>query len=262
MASKAVEASDASGVAGPFLSLSAIRKRFGHVDALSGVDLDVFPGEVVGLLGDNGAGKSTLIKIIAGVQNPTSGSVIIDGKTIQNSTPQQARTLGIETIYQDLALAGNLDIAQNIFLGRETTGWLLGFLPKVSNHAMRENTAAVLEKLRIRIPSLRTPVAQLSGGQRQAVAIARALYWQAKLVIMDEPTAALGVSEHEKVIELVRDLAAQGVAVLLVTHIMQDALAVTDRIAVLTRGRKALDRPTTELDRTQVVDAMLTGDAT
>ncbi|NNC23102.1 sugar ABC transporter ATP-binding protein [Salinisphaera sp. USBA-960] len=253
--------SSGAAAAGPFLTLSGIAKRFGSVNALTGVDLNVHAGEVVGLLGDNGAGKSTLVKIMSGVEAPSAGSVAVAGQAMTEVTPQRARTAGVETIYQDLALASNLDVAENIFLGREMTGRMLGIVPTVRRKAMREQTQASLDQLRIRIPSLRAKVSTLSGGQRQAVAIARALYWQAKLVIMDEPTAALGVSEHDKVIELVRELAAKGVAVILVTHVMQDALAVTDRITVLARGAKAMDRATRDLDRNQVVHAMMTGEA-
>lgn len=255
-------ACDSQSAAGPLLSLSSIGKRFGNVQALTDVNLDVQAGEVVGLLGDNGAGKSTLIKIISGVQSATSGSLTIDGRVVRDLDPQKVRSLGIETIYQDLALAPNLDVAQNIFLGREISTNILGILPKIRRREMHEHTQEALQKLRIRIPSLYTQVGNLSGGQRQAVAIARALFWQARLVIMDEPTAALGVSEHEKVIELVHDLAEQGVAVILVTHTMQDALAVTDRIVVLAHGAKALESPTADLDRTQIVHAIMTGEAT
>lgn len=260
MPDKTSEAGGAENAAGPFLALSGIGKRFGNVDALSGVDLTVREGEVVGLLGDNGAGKSTLVKIISGVETPTSGSITVADQINHESTPQRARAFGIETIYQDLALASNLDVVENVFLGREMTGLLFRVLPQVKRKEMRKEAQASLDELQIRIPSLQAKVETLSGGQRQAVAIARALYWQARLVIMDEPTAALGVSEHEKVIELVRELASKGVAVILVTHTMQDALAATDRIAVLARGTKALDRQTSELDRAQVVHAMMTGE--
>lgn len=252
---------DAAGAPRPVVSLRGISKRFGPIQALKGVDLDIYPGEVLGLLGDNGAGKSTLIKVISGAHPPSDGRMRFGDRDVRVFTPDTARTLGIETIYQDLSLAGNLDVSLNIFLGRELRGRLLGFLPRLQWTRMREEARAALDRLQIHVPSLRAPVETLSGGQQQSVAIARALYWKARLVIMDEPTAALGVSEHETVIRLIRDLAAQGVAVILITHNMDDALSVTDRIVVLTRGEKVLERSTGDLTQADVVHAMMWGRA-
>ncbi|WP_455385513.1 ATP-binding cassette domain-containing protein, partial [Acidihalobacter prosperus] len=187
------------------LSLRGIGKRFGAVEALRGVDLDVYPGEVVALLGDNGAGKSTLIKVVAGAHPPSSGSMTFNGRAVRQFDPRHARELGIETIYQDLALAENLDVSANIFLGREMRRRGIG-LPVLDGARMRREAAQALDRLGIHIPDLGQAVGELSGGQRQAVAVARAVYWQAKLVIMDEPTAAVGVGEHEAILELITTL--------------------------------------------------------
>ncbi len=233
--------------------------RFGAIEALKGVDLDIYPGQVLGLLGDNGAGKSTLIKVVAGVHTPSAGHITFEGRETRMAPPEHARALGVETIYQDLAMAGNLDIATNIFLGREQRKRFLGVFPGLDRAKMRREAEKPLEQLGIHIPNLRAEVGTLSGGQQQSVAIARALYWEAKLVIMDEPTAALGVSEHDAVLQLISKLAGQGVAVILITHVMADAMKVTDRIAVLTRGAKALEDDTSALSEDDVVRAMLVG---
>ena len=240
------------------LSLRGITKRFGAVEALKGVDLDVRAGEVLALLGDNGAGKSTLVKVIAGAHAPSGGSMSFADQGLRSFDPRHARELGIETIYQDLALAENLDVGANIFLGRELRRRRLG-LPMLDRSRMREQAARVLEQLDIHIPDLRRPVGELSGGQRQAVAVARAVYWQARLVIMDEPTAAVGVGEHEAILQLITRLAGQGVAVILITHTMADVWRVADRIAVLTRGAKALEGAPDELGEDAVVRSMLFG---
>ena len=241
------------------LELRGIRMRFGAVEALRGIDLSIGAGEVVGLLGDNGAGKSTLIKIIAGVHAPTSGEVRFEGKTVRSFMPDHARQLGIETIYQDLALAGNLDVAANIFLGRELKTRVLGLLPIADRGRMRKEAQAATRRLGIHIPAPRAPVQNLSGGQQQSVAVARAVYWKARLVIMDEPTAALGVAEHDMVLDLIQELGRQGVSVIFITHTMQDALRTTDRLVVLTRGTKALESDTGEVSEEDVVSAMLVG---
>ncbi len=240
------------------LQLRGIGKRFGAVHALRGIDLEVHPGEVLALLGDNGAGKSTLVKIIAGAQPPTSGEMMMAGEKVTLFDPRHAHDLGIETIYQDLAVAENLDVATNIFLGRERKSRLLGTVPVLARREMRREAASALRHLAIELP-LRQAVGELSGGQRQAVAIARAAYWQARLVIMDEPTAAIGVGEHEAILQLIQNLAQSGVAVILVTHTMPDVWRVATRIVVLTRGEKALEGNTTELDEERVVRAMLVG---
>lgn len=240
------------------LSLRGIAKRFGAVEALRSVDLDVHAGEVVALLGDNGAGKSTLIKVISGAHAPSGGSMIFANQTLRQFDPRHARDIGIETIYQDLALAENLDVGANIFLGRELRRRRLGF-PVLDRARMRVDAVRALDQLDIHIPDLNRPVGELSGGQRQAVAVARAVYWQAKLVIMDEPTAAVGVGEHEAILQLIARLAKRGVAVILITHTMADVWRVADRIAVLTRGTKALEGAPTELGEDAVVRSMLFG---
>jgi ABC-type sugar transport system, ATPase component len=242
----------------PLLSLRSIGKRFGAVQALRDIDLDIWPGEVLALLGDNGAGKSTLVKIIAGAQAPSTGTMHFNDQTVRQFDPRYARDLGIETLYQDLAVAENLDVAANIFLGRERKRRLLGIFPILARREMRKQSALALQKLAIELP-LRQPVGELSGGQRQAVAIARAAYWQAKLVIMDEPTAAIGVGEHAAILHLIQTLAASGVAVILITHTMPDVWQVASRITVLTRGEKALDGNPESLDENTVVKAMLVG---
>jgi ABC-type sugar transport system, ATPase component len=249
--------SERSGHA-PLLSLRGIGKRFGAVQALRDIDLDIWPGEVLALLGDNGAGKSTLVKIIAGAQAPSTGTMHFNHQAVRQFDPRYARDLGIETLYQDLAVAENLDVAANIFLGRERKRRLLGIFPILARREMRKQSALALQKLAIELP-LRQPVGELSGGQRQAVAIARAAYWQAKLVIMDEPTAAIGVGEHSAILHLIQTLAASGVAVILITHTMPDVWQVASRITVLTRGEKALDGNPENLDENTVVKAMLVG---
>ena len=242
----------------PLLELRNIGKRFGAVHALRGIDLQISSGEVLALLGDNGAGKSTLVKIIAGAHAPSSGEMFLAGSKVSLFDPRLAHDLGVETIYQDLAVAENLDVATNIFLGRERKSRVLGFLPVLARREMRREAASALERLAIELP-LRQVVGELSGGQRQAVAIARAAYWQARLVIMDEPTAAIGVGEHEAILKLIQNLARSGVAVILVTHTMPDVWQVATRIVVLTRGEKALEGKTGELTEERVVRAMLVG---
>src|SRR6266516_8225288 len=221
----------------PILQVKDLYKRFGGLVAVDHVSLDIHPGEVVGLLGDNGAGKSTLIKMISGVYKPDGGQLLLDGEAVSFSTPLEARRRGIETIYQDLALCENLDASANIFLGRERMRHQLGIFRVLDRPYMLRESRQVLDQLDIRIPELRSPIRQLSGGQRQAVAIARAVYWNARLMIMDEPTAAVGVPEQRKVLQLVRALREAGVPVILITHNMQDAFAVADRLLVMRRGR-------------------------
>lgn len=240
------------------LSLRGITKRFGAVEAIRGVDLQVRSGEIVALLGDNGAGKSTLIKVIAGAHAPSGGSMIFANQTMRQFDPRRAREIGIETIYQDLALAENLDVGANIFLGRELCRHPLG-VPVLDRARMRDEAVRALDQLDIHIPDLNQPVGELSGGQRQAVAVARAVYWDAKLVIMDEPTAAVGVGEHEAILQLIARLAQRGVAVILITHTMADVWRVADRIVVLTRGAKALEGAPSELGEDAVVRSMLFG---
>ena len=244
----------------PFLRLRGVTKRFGAVLALEDIDLEVRRGEVLGLLGDNGAGKTTLVKIISGVHQPTSGTIACGGEVVRISGPDRAHDLGIETVFQDLALIPNLPVAANFFIGRERTFDLVpGLIRILRGREMERDAAATLEKLSIHIPSLRVTVDSLSGGQRQAVAIARAIRWKANLVILDEPTAALAVGEQKKVLELTRQLASQGVAVIYITHNMSDVLAVTDRVAVLHRGRVAGERVTRETDQNEIVRLIMAG---
>jgi len=248
-----------TGCSVPLLELEGIRRRFGAIEALRGIDLTMQAGEVLALLGDNGAGKSTLIKIIAGAQAPSAGKIRFAGTAITRFDPRHARSLGIETIYQDLALAENLDAATNIFLGREQHRRLFGLMPVLARQSMRQAAVAALESLDIHLPDLTQPVGGMSGGQRQAVAIARAVYWKARLVIMDEPTAAVGVSEHDAILKLVERLAQTGVAVILITHTMVDVWRVASRMMVLTRGSVALEGEPDKLDEQTVVSAMLFG---
>ncbi len=219
------------------LQCNGVCKFFGGLTALDHVDFEVSRGEVVALLGDNGAGKSTLIKCISGVYKPERGHVTFNQAEITNHSPSEIRDRGIETIYQDLALAENLDVGANVFLGKERTRKFMGIFSVTDDETMRKEANAVLDRLDIHIPSLKQKLVNLSGGQRQAVAIARALYWNAQLVIMDEPTAALGVPEQRKVLTLVRTLRDQGVPVILISHTMQDVMEVADRIVVMRRGR-------------------------
>ncbi len=226
--------------------------------ALSEVDLDIPAGQVTALAGDNGAGKSVLIKCIAGIHAPDGGQMWWAGEPVHIRTPRDAAALGIETVYQDLALCDNLDIVQNMFLGRERVQ--RNSLDEESMEKAAQETLTSLAVTTVR--SIRQPVASLSGGQRQSVAIAKAVLWNSKLVIMDEPTAALGVAQTAMVLELVRRLADRGHAVLIVSHNMNDVFEVADRIAVLHLGKLAAVRPIADLDRQIVVDLMTTGVST
>jgi len=243
----------------PLLRLEGVSKNFGPVQALSDIDLDIPAGQVTALIGDNGAGKSVTIKTIAGIHAPEHGQIFWDGKPVRIRTPREAAALGIETVYQDLALCNNLDIVQNMFLGRERVNERV-FLDEESMEKAAGETLSSLAVTTVR--SIRQPVASLSGGQRQSVAIAKAVLWDAKLVIMDEPTAALGVAQTRMVLELTRRLAEQGHAALFVSHNMNDVFEVADRVAVLFLGRMAAVRPASELDVATVVDIMTTGTST
>jgi simple sugar transport system ATP-binding protein len=243
----------------PILSARELSKHFGGVAALERVSFDLFPGEVLALAGDNGAGKSTLIKAIAGVHQPDHGEIWYDGARVQFASPREARDRGIETIYQDLALADNLDVGANVFLGREPASRFLGILPRIDRPAMREAARRTMHSLDIEIERLDVPVRALSGGQRQAVAIGRAIYWNAKVLIMDEPTAALGVPEQRKVMALIQRLKTQNVAVIFISHNLGDIFAVADRILVLRRGVKAGERRIGETDGDEIVKLMVGG---
>ena len=242
----------------PILEVRNVTKRFGGLTALDNVSFELYPGEVLALAGDNGAGKSTLIKCISGVHQPSEGQVVFDGRSVQIATPQDSRTLGIETIYQDLALAENLDVGSNVFLGRERTKKVFGVFPVLDRPSMRAASAEVLETLDIQT-RLDRPVRDLSGGQRQAVAIGRAIFWKARVLIMDEPTAALGVPEQRKVVELIHKLKAQGVGIVFISHNLGDIFAVSDRILVLRRGVKAGERLVGETNGDEVVKLMVGG---
>jgi ABC-type sugar transport system ATPase subunit len=242
----------------PLLQLRGVSKRFGAVQALVDIDFDVPAGEVTALVGDNGAGKSVLIKCIAGIHTPDSGQILWDGKAVHIGTPRAAAELGIETVHQDLALCDNLDIVQNMFLGREIVKHFA-----LDESAMEKEAGETLKGLAVTtVRSVRQVVASLSGGQRQSVAIAKAVLWNSKLVIMDEPTAALGVAQTAMVLKLVRRLADQGLAVLLVSHNMNDVFEVADVVAVLRLGHLVAVRPRAEIDPHIVVDLMTTGVST
>jgi simple sugar transport system ATP-binding protein len=245
----------------PILSVRNVSKRFGGVHALERVSFDLYPGEVLALAGDNGAGKSTLIKTIAGVYHRDEGEIALDGRPVTFADPKQARAAGIETIYQDLALADNLDVGANVFLGREPRRLRWGFLPVIDRPAMEAAARTAVSTLDIEIPRFDRPVRALSGGQRQAVAIGRAIHWKARLLIMDEPTAALGVPEQRKVMALVRSLKAQNVAVIFISHNLHDIFAVSDRILVLRRGIVAGERRIDETNGEEVVRLMVGGTA-
>jgi ABC-type sugar transport system ATPase subunit len=224
----------------PALSIRRAAKRFGSVTALDGVDLDVRPGEVLALLGDNGAGKSTLIKCISGAYRLDSGTIEMNGEAVAIRSPAQARALGIETVYQDLALFDNLKPSENFFAGRELAGptWLPKSLRILRRRKMRSATEEVLNRLQVSLPDLDSVVGLMSGGQRQAVAVSRAAAFASKVVILDEPTAALGIRESRHVLELVRRLRDEGRAVLVISHAMDHVMQVADRVVVLRRGRK------------------------
>lgn len=215
----------------PILSLRKVSKNFGAVAALTDIDLDVYPGEVVALVGDNGAGKSTLIKTLAGAHSPTSGSISFEGKEVVMEGPSDALSLGIATVFQDLALCENLDVVANIFLGQEQSPW------HMDETEMEVTSWTLLNELAARIPSVRDVVASLSGGQRQTVAIARSLLSNPKIIMLDEPTAALGVAQTAEVLNLVERVKAKGLGVIMISHNMQDVRAVADRVVVLRLGK-------------------------
>ncbi|HWE34506.1 MAG TPA: ATP-binding cassette domain-containing protein [Solirubrobacteraceae bacterium] len=237
------------------LSLRGVTKRFGPVQALTRVNLSVPPGQVTALAGDNGAGKSVTIKTIAGLWPPDEGELVWEGSPVHFHGPRDAEAIGITTIYQDLALCDNLDIVQNMFLGHERLRHRL-----IDEGSMEITARETLADLNVRtIRSIRQPVASLSGGQRQSVAVAKAVMSKAKLVIMDEPTAALGVAQTRMVLSLIKRLASQGVAVLVVSHNLNDVFAVADRIVVLYLGEMVAQAPASEFDVSSVVDYMTTG---
>jgi ABC-type sugar transport system ATPase subunit len=244
----------------PLVEMRGISRAFGGVAALQNVDLSVHRNEVVALLGDNGAGKSTLIKILAGALAADTGEILLDGRKVSIDSPRDAKDLGIETVYQDLALCDNLDVPTNLFLGRELMRPILGPLISIfDRRKMAGETRDLLGRLKIELGSLQIPVRSLSGGQRQSVAIAKSVYFNAKLVIMDEPTAALGVRQTEKVLGLVRELRQSGLAIVYISHILEDVFRVADRMVVLKNGRKIGERLTARTDRDEIVRMMITG---
>ena len=241
----------------PLLQARSIAKRFGALQALADVDVDIHAGEVLAILGDNGAGKSTFIKILSGAYEPSAGTLLLDGAPVSFASPQAAADVGIATIFQELALSENLSIAENVFLGRELVRRVLG-VPFLKRRAMKQKVAELLHTLEAHISDPEAAVGSLSGGQRQAVAISRALNLKARLVIMDEPTAALAVAETRKVLQLIRRLAEGGRAVILISHNMHDVFEVADRIVVFRRGRKIAERRRSETDPEEVV-SFITG---
>ena len=243
----------------PVLELRGVTKSFGSVQALTDVDFEVRHGEVMALVGDNGAGKSTLIKCVAGIHPMDDGQVLFDGQPVSIHSPKDAAKLGIEVVYQDLALCDNLDVVQNMYLGREEHDWF----QRLKEPPMEAKTSETLKSLAVTtIRSIRQPVATLSGGQRQSVAVARAVMWNSKLVILDEPTAALGVSQTEQVLALVRRLAEQGLAVVLISHNLHDIFEAANRITVLRLGRDigVYDRASTTQE--EIVHAITAGTPT
>lgn len=241
----------------PLLQARGIFKNFGHVRALRGCDFDVYPGEVVAMIGDNGAGKSTLVKILAGVQPPDGGEIRFEGRPVTLSDPTAAQRLGVETVYQDLALAPDLDPAANLFLGRELVKpGIMGRLGFLDTAAMHEKTRAAFQNLGAGVQSETDSVASMSGGQRQSIAVSRAATWANRLVIMDEPTAALGVVQSKAVLELVRRVRDQGIAIVIISHNMPEVLEVSDRVEVLRLGKRVARFRTVETDMDALVGAM------
>jgi ABC-type sugar transport system ATPase subunit len=235
-----------------------LTKHFGGLTAVDDVSMDIYPGQVMGLVGDNGAGKSTLIKMISGVYQPDGGKVYFKGKEVTFRGPREARDMGIETIYQDLALAENLDVSSNIFLGREVKKRYLGGIIHTLNWPiMHAESATALDRLDIHVPSLMQKIRNLSGGQRQAVAIARSIYWNARVMIMDEPTAALAVPEQRKVLSLVDTMRDQGVPVIIISHNLQDIFAVADQITILRRGKKVAELQADQTTPDEIVSLMV-----
>ena len=244
-----------SDEAAPLVQMEGIDKSFGGLRALADVSVDLFPGEVVGIVGHNGAGKSTLIKILSGALRRDSGEIRIEGAVADINNPRDARALGIETIYQTLALADNLDASANIFLGRE----LLTKARTLNEEAMASEIQGVLERLQIKIPSIREPVINLSGGQRQAVAIGRAIYFNAKILIMDEPTAALGPQETRMVGDLIKRLKSEGIGIFLISHDIHDVFDLSDRITVLNGGKVVDTVRTQDVTKDQVLGMIILG---
>jgi simple sugar transport system ATP-binding protein len=246
----------------PLLEARGIRRRFGHVEALAGADFTLYPGEICALIGDNGAGKSTLVKILSGADRPDEGEILLDGRAVAFSDPAAAQAHGIATVYQDLALAPELTPADNLFLGREEMHHgLLGALGFLDRGSMRRKAAEQFARLGVSLRSASVPVSSLSGGQRQSVAIARAAMWAGKVIFLDEPTAALGVVQTERVLGLIRQVRDQGIAVVLISHNMRQVLKVADRIEVLRLGRRVAEIAAADATVENLVAAMTAGGA-
>ncbi|HZV74397.1 MAG TPA: ATP-binding cassette domain-containing protein [Conexibacter sp.] len=239
----------------PFLVVRGLKKSFGHVTALAGVDFELSAGEVVALCGDNGAGKSTLVSMLAGVQEPDDGTIEIDGRRVFLTSPLRAQEFGIATVFQSLALIEQRDVASNMFLGQEPVRYGL----VVDRRRMRREATDVIARLRVGLPSVRTVVRDLSGGQRQAVAVARAVLRGSRILLLDEPTAALGVRESRRVVELIKELRAEGQAVVVISHNMEDVFEVADRIVVFRLGRKVADESRADLARDDLVSLLVHG---
>jgi simple sugar transport system ATP-binding protein len=239
----------------PLVRLDRVRKEFGGVVALQEVTLDINPGEIVALVGDNGAGKSTLIKMIAGVHQPTSGQIVLEGEAVRLTNPNDSRAHGIEVVFQDLALADQQPVYMNMFLGREL---VRGPLRRLDRDRMAAETQELLDELDVRIPSPHATIRDLSGGQRQGVAIGRATHWAERLVLMDEPTAALGVQETSRVEDIIMRMRERGRAILIVSHSLDQVFRISDRICVLRRGHQVGIRNTAETDGDEIV-SMITG---
>ena len=237
----------------PIIEMRGISKYFGAVTALESVDLQLHPGEVLGVVGDNGAGKSTLMKVLSGLHAPSKGEMFVDGQPVRFSSPKDARDRGIEMVYQDLALAGNMRIDENIYLGREQEHSLFGFLKLLDHKSTQKQAQQHLDKLKIHVKSVLQRVEELSGGQRQAVAIARSTAFDAKVVIMDEPTAALAIKEVGKVLDLIKNLKDVGVSVILISHRMDDIFYVCDRVMALYHGRNFAEASLAKTDRNEVI---------
>lgn len=240
------------------LVLEDVRKSFGAIEALKGVSFSINKGEVIALLGDNGAGKSTLVKIIAGGLEPTAGRMYFEGKEYRAKSPAEGKAAGIETVYQDLSLCTNVDVVANFFMGREITKKFLG-ISILDEQAMEDAVSKAMANAGTRIPSLRTNVENLSGGQRQAIELNRFVHWGGKLVLLDEPFAALGVEQTRRGLQTIRQVASQGIGVVIITHIMQQAFQVADRIIVIRQGTVAGDVPTKSTNPDEVI-RMITGE--
>lgn len=256
--SPALPAGSASPPPTPRVVMEGITKQFGTIRALQGVDLHLAEGEVLGLVGDNAAGKSTLTKILAGAEVPDSGRILIDGDPVSFGSPADARRLGVEMVYQDLSLCDTIDVAGNLFLGREPMRHLAG-IPFLDRPRMHREARQLLDALSIRVQNTRSPVQRLSGGQRQSIAICRAVSFQPKILIMDEPTAALAVAEVEAVLRLIRDVSRRSVSVILITHRLQDLFMVCDRIMVMYEGQKVAERRASETNLEEIVRLIVGG---